>query len=94
MENVEYVIEGDLLTCRVGADRLGFTAERIWNPSPSVLHRTEAYDVPYSLDIGIAGNHDTGAKFSPPPSRSSWRRGGDEHSSRWSRTPAGTSGTA
>lgn len=46
---------------------LGFTPERIWNPSPSREHRTTPYPVPQTLQIGIRGNDLTSAKFSPAP---------------------------
>lgn len=59
--------DGDRLVAAVGEEHCGFGPTGMWNPSPSVEHRTEPYDLPYSLDIGIFGNSDTGAKFSPPP---------------------------
>jgi hypothetical protein len=55
------------LTLRLSASDLGFTPRSAWNPSPSVSHRTEPYDLPITLDVGIRGNEACGAKFSPPP---------------------------
>ena len=57
----------DHLVARLAPDRLGFRPERIWNPSPSRLHRTSPWPLPKTLVIGIHGNPDTGAKYSPPP---------------------------
>ena len=51
----------------LSASALGSPIRRIWNPSPSVKHRTEPYDVPQTLRIGVAGSVETGARFSPPP---------------------------
>lgn len=58
---------GDLLCANVTTDHLGFAPKRIWNPSPSVNHRITPYSLPHTLAIGIAGNAETSAKFSPPP---------------------------
>ena len=63
----QFEASGDILSVRLTADELGFTPERVWNPSPSRTHRTEPYPVPQALQIGIQGNQETGAKFSPPP---------------------------
>ncbi|MGB9643088.1 MAG: hypothetical protein ACPL3Q_07825 [Candidatus Ratteibacteria bacterium] len=49
------------------SSEIGFTFEKIWSPSPSIEHRTTPYRVPKTLTIGIRGNKETGAKFSPPP---------------------------
>ena len=59
--------EAEALTLRLTRRDLGFAPERIWNPSPSMGHRTEPWPVPKNLAIGIRGNADTAAKFSPPP---------------------------
>ena len=61
------VPDGDRLVARIGVAELGLTPAAIWNPSPSVQHRTEPYDVPMDLHIGVRGNEQTGAKYSPPP---------------------------
>ena len=55
------------LECWLSKDALGFTPERIWNPSPARDHRTEPYPVPQALEIGVLSNELTSAKFSPPP---------------------------
>jgi len=55
------------LTARVTADALGFRPEQVWNPSPSTEHRTAPWPLPKTLRIGIFGNADTNARFSPPP---------------------------
>ena len=55
------------LRAEITIDHLGFRPERIWNPSPSVRHRTAPYPLPHTAVIGMAGNAETGAKFSPPP---------------------------
>lgn len=55
------------LVARISAEALGFRPEKIWNPSPSRNHRTEPWPLPKTLVVGIYGNEDTGAKFSPPP---------------------------
>lgn len=46
---------------------LGLTPARVWNPSPSRQHRTEPYELPQALHVGIFGDELTAAKFSPPP---------------------------
>ncbi len=51
----------------LGPAELGLMPQAIWNPSPSVEHRTAPYALPVSLRIGIQGSPETGAKFSPPP---------------------------
>ncbi len=66
-QSAHFEARGDLLSLRLTADDLGFVPERVWNPSPSRAHRTEPYPVPQALRIGIQGNQETGAKFSPPP---------------------------
>ncbi len=58
---------GETLKFTATPEHLGFRPERIWNPSPSVRHRTAPYSLPRSLAIGPAQNEETGAKFSPPP---------------------------
>lgn len=58
---------GEFLVVRITAEALGFRPEQIWNPSPSRNHRTEPWPLPKTLVVGIHGNDDTGAKFSPPP---------------------------
>ncbi|OGV59128.1 MAG: hypothetical protein A2X49_02205 [Lentisphaerae bacterium GWF2_52_8] len=61
-------VEGnEFLVARVTAQEFGFCPEYIWNPSPTAQHRTEPWPVPKKLVIGIFGNEDTCAKFSPPP---------------------------
>lgn len=55
------------VSARITADDLGFRPESIWNPSPSRDHRTEPWPLPKTLHVGIFGNADTCAKFSPPP---------------------------
>ncbi len=59
--------EGDLLVARLSPSQIGFAPERVWNPSPSVRHRTEPYEVPRRIEMGIRGTEESGAKFSPPP---------------------------
>ncbi len=59
--------EKEFLAARVTPEDLGFRPDRIWNPSPARDHRTEPWPLPKTLAIGIFGNEDTGAKFSPPP---------------------------
>lgn len=61
------VAAGDFLTAEVTAERLGFRIETVWNPSPSVQHRTDPYPVPKRLEMGLFGTEESGAKFSPPP---------------------------
>jgi hypothetical protein len=55
------------LIAKITARALRFTPARVWNPSPSIRHRTSPYDVPKSLRIGVLDNEDTSAKYSPPP---------------------------
>lgn len=59
--------DGRALTARITLEHLGFQPDRVWNPSPSVRHRTSPWRLPKTLRIGIMGNPDTGAKYSPPP---------------------------
>jgi hypothetical protein len=58
---------GTQLVLDVSAAEIGFAPTAIWNPSPSVSHRLEAYPLPQTLTIGIKQNELTAAKFSPPP---------------------------
>jgi len=67
VERVELAVAGEALRAEIPAERLGFRTEAVWNPSPSVRHRTEAYPVPKTLRMGVAGTEESGAKFSPPP---------------------------
>lgn len=55
------------LRLRLTVSDLGFVPGAVWNPSPSVHHRTKPYALPRTLHVGIAGNEACGAKFSPPP---------------------------
>jgi hypothetical protein len=57
----------EFLVARITTEDLGFRPESIWNPSPASDHRTEAWPLPKTLSVGIFGNEDTCAKFSPPP---------------------------
>jgi len=66
-ECLRFDTHGESLQLRLTSDKLGFSPELIWNPSPSTFHRTEPYPFPQTLRIGIQGNRETGAKFSPPP---------------------------
>jgi hypothetical protein len=65
--SIAFRVDGDLLVAHASPGDLGFTPRQVWNPSPSVQHRTEPYDVPKTLHISIEGNAETSAKFSPPP---------------------------
>jgi len=56
-----------VLFVSVDCKEIGFVPEKVWSPSPSVDHRVTPYQVPKELIIGIRGNRETGAKFSPPP---------------------------
>jgi hypothetical protein len=67
MAGFAFEVEGDFLVRRIGPEELDFLPRRIWNPSPSVKHRTEPYPLPHALDVGIFGNRECGSKFSPPP---------------------------
>ena len=67
IQQIDLVPEGDFLVARVGCDTLGFRVGTLWNPSPSSRHRTDPWPVPKTLVLGIQGNEDTSAKFSPPP---------------------------
>ncbi len=58
---------GEYAVCRLSPGDLPFTPTAVWNPSPSTEHRTAPYDLPHTLEIGIFGNNQTAAKFSPPP---------------------------
>jgi len=60
-------VDGDVLVADAKAGLIGFAPERVWNPSPTVGHRTDPYDVPQRLQMGIRITEETGAKFSPPP---------------------------
>lgn len=60
-------VAGNSLKAVITTEHLGFKPQKIWNPSPSTEHRITPYPLPRSLAIGIAGNKDTNAKFSPPP---------------------------
>jgi len=55
------------LTARLNAALLGFEPKRLWNPSPSERHRTEPYEIPARVEIGVRGTPESGARFSPPP---------------------------
>ncbi|MCC7350558.1 MAG: hypothetical protein IT446_08325 [Phycisphaerales bacterium] len=46
---------------------IGFTATAVWNPSPSMSHRTEPWPVPKEIVIGPKITQDSGSRFSPPP---------------------------
>jgi hypothetical protein len=59
--------EGDMLCAHLSPGDFGFIPEQVWNPSPSVRHRTAPYELPMTVTTGIQGNEVTGAKFSPPP---------------------------
>lgn len=65
--NYTLLPQGDLLVLALSSAEIGFIPETIWNPSPSVDHRTDPYPVPQALRIGMCGNALTSAKFSPPP---------------------------
>lgn len=57
----------DGLVWKLPGAALGFTPEKVWNPSPAEDHRTEPYPVPRRLRIGLRVNVLTSSKFSPPP---------------------------
>ncbi|MCM8816191.1 MAG: hypothetical protein NC913_01590 [Candidatus Omnitrophica bacterium] len=57
----------ETLFCELTSEQIGCMPEKIWSPSPSIEHRTIAYDVPKQIEIEIRGTKETGAKFSPPP---------------------------
>ncbi len=59
--------DGEKLIVNLSPEELGLTPERIWNPSPSRKHRTEPYELPKTLGIGVFPSSECGAKFSPPP---------------------------
>jgi hypothetical protein len=59
--------DGEFLTAHITAADLGFPPSGLWNPSPSVHHRTEPYEVPEEVEIGLKITEKTGAKLSPPP---------------------------
>jgi len=59
--------DGELLVAQVPASQLGLRPARLWNPSPTVDHRTEPYEVPKRVRMGIRVTEESGAKFSPPP---------------------------
>ncbi|MCX6993985.1 MAG: hypothetical protein NT011_12700 [Kiritimatiellaeota bacterium] len=59
--------QGECLIGRVTAETIGFMPSRVWNPSPSEQHRTEPYDLPMTIQIGIYPTKETSAKFSPAP---------------------------
>lgn len=73
MENQKFISKkfnidkSNMLSVEIKSKELGFVPEKIWSPSPSVEHNTAPYPVPKELIIGIRGNKETGAKFSPPP---------------------------
>ena len=50
---VEMHPDGDFLTARIPSEQLDFVPTRAWNPSPSVHHRTDPYDVPETVEIGV-----------------------------------------
>jgi hypothetical protein len=62
-----FQVESGNLICRLTPAQLGFAPQSVWNPSPSVDHRVTPWPLPKSLEIGIFGNPDTAAKYSPPP---------------------------
>ena len=66
-KRVEFGMDGDCLVAQATASEIGIRPERVWNPSPSVDHRTEPYEVPRKLEMGIRGTEESGSKFSPPP---------------------------
>lgn len=55
------------LIATLPAQALGFRPARVWNPSPSIHHRTAPYEVPKSLGIGVRDTTETAARYSPPP---------------------------
>ncbi len=62
-----FIPDSGNLTCRLTPSDLGLIPASVWNPSPSVDHRVTPWPLPKSLTIGIFGNEDTAAKYSPPP---------------------------
>ncbi|MDO9542235.1 MAG: hypothetical protein Q7J98_07930 [Kiritimatiellia bacterium] len=65
--NVPLVPRGECLIGQVTNETIGFVSSRVWNPSPSNQHRTEPYDLPMTIRIGIESTEETFAKFSPAP---------------------------
>ncbi len=64
---IAFLPDSGKLICSVSPAQLGFAPQSLWNPSPSVDHRVAPWPVPKKLQIGIFGNPDTAAKYSPPP---------------------------
>ena len=58
---------GEYAVCQLSAADISFIPTAVWNPSPSTNHRTAPYELPHELEIGIFGNSESAAKFSPPP---------------------------
>ncbi len=63
----DFVPDHDALVLDLTPAELHFTPTHLWSPSPSREHRTSPYPLPKSLVLGIQGNEENGAKFSPPP---------------------------
>lgn len=63
----KFRVDGETLVVHLSPGELGLIPERIWNPSPSREHRTEPYELPKTIGIGVFATPECGAKFSPPP---------------------------
>ncbi|MBN1555144.1 MAG: hypothetical protein JXA11_10390 [Phycisphaerae bacterium] len=63
----DFKIVGNVLKLRISPKMLGFSPARVWNPSPDNLHRTEPYDVPQRIEIGMRTTATSAARYSPAP---------------------------
>lgn len=64
---VSFNAQGDALVAHVAPEQLGGSICRVWNPSPSKSHRTEPYELPQTIRVGVWDFEETNASFSPPP---------------------------
>lgn len=55
------------LKLRIDRDAMGLTPTAVWNPSPSLHHRTTPHELPMSLKLGVRDNMHCASRFSPPP---------------------------
>lgn len=65
--NCSFDVEPEALKLRISAAELGLRFHSVWNPSPSLHHRTAAYALPKDLTISMRDNVDSASRFSPPP---------------------------
>ncbi len=55
------------LRLQLTARELGFAVKSVWNPSPTMDHRSTPHAAPITLTIGVRDSEHTAARYSPPP---------------------------